>query len=102
MFTVIELDKTRTLRYGYKSLILMEELLGTTMGKIQFDNVSMMDLAKILYAGLKHEDKDLTIDSLIDILDEQSDIAMISEMIGKAITDAFGKNDKAPMARKPR
>lgn len=93
-FTVIELDKHRNLRYGYKALILMEEMLKTNLANINMGKLSMKDIAVILFCGLKHEDPLLTLDKLIEIIDEFGDIKELSSKISEAFEDGFGKDKK--------
>lgn len=97
-YVPIELDKTRNLRYGYKAMQQVEDRLGIHLSQLNFDSVSLNELAIILLAGLQHEDNDLTVDKLVDILDE-FDLTIIEELaekLGKAIGEAMGKNRKAP------
>jgi hypothetical protein len=62
----IELDKPRTLRYGMNALIKIEELTGKNLTKFDLDNISVKDLRTIVYAGLFHEDKELTPEKCAD------------------------------------
>ena len=93
----IELDKARNLRYGMNALVKVEELIGKPITKLDLENISMKDLRSILYAGLYHEDKDLTSESVGNLIDEYSDITAIAEKLGEAFNIAFGgsnsKND---------
>ena len=86
----IELDKARNLRYGMNALVKVEELIGKPITKLDLENISMKDLRSILYAGLYHEDKDLTSESVGNLIDEYSDITAIAEKLGEAFNIAFG------------
>ena len=86
----IELDKPRTLRYGMNALIKIEELTGKNLTKLDLDNISIKDLRTIAYAGLFHEDKNLTPEKCADLIDEYSDITTIAGKLGEAMTLAFG------------
>lgn len=88
----IILDKPRSLRYGMNALVRIEELLGKPITKLDFENISINDLRTIMYAGLYHEDKTLTPESVGDLIDEYSDISLAAEKLGEAMTAAFGKN----------
>ncbi len=94
MFTILELDRPRKLRYGMGALILIEELTGKAITQLDMQNIKIGDLAKILYAGLYNDDKALTVEKVVDLIDEHSDITTVSEKLGEAMTNAFGKNDK--------
>ena len=98
-FTPIQLDKQRNLRYGHKALILVEDSMGRSLSKLNFEDLKLRELTKLLWAGLVHEDPMLTLDQLIDIIDDcdsMNIIEEIAEKIGLAISEAFGKNQPAP------
>ena len=90
----VELDKARNLRYGINALVKVEELTGKNITKLDLDNISMKDLRAILFAGLYHEDKDLTPDKVGVLIDDYSDIGKIADKLGEAFSLAFGENDK--------
>lgn len=90
-FVVIELDKHRNLRYGYKALIEIEEMLGSNLSSIDMNKLTLKDMAIILYCGLKHEDKTLTAEKLIDIIDEHGEIEEVANKIAEAFENSFGK-----------
>lgn len=88
----IQLDKIRNLRYGMKALETIEDLTGRPVSQLDLTNLRMKDLKSIVYAGLSHEDPELTPDSVVTLIDEYSDIQTVAEAVGKAMTAAFGKN----------
>ena len=88
----IELDKARNLRYGMNALVKVEELIGKPITKLDLENISMKDLRSILYAGLYHEDKELTSESVGNLIDEYSNITAIAEKLGEAFNIAFGNS----------
>jgi hypothetical protein len=90
----IELDKARNLRYGMNALVKVEELTGKSITKLDLENLSMKDLRTILFAGLYHEDRDLTPEKVGELIDEHSNIAAVAEKLGEAFTVAFGENSK--------
>lgn len=94
----IELDKPRTLRYGMNALIKIEELTGKNLTKLDLDDISVKDLRTIVYAGLFHEDKDLTPEKCADLIDEYSDITTVAGKLGEAMTLAFGAQPGNPQA----
>ncbi len=91
----ITLDKPRTLRYGMNALAKIEDLTGKSILALDLNQVGIKDLLAIVYGGLYHEDKALTIQKVGDLIDEYSDLTEIAEKIGEALTLAFGKSDKA-------
>lgn len=100
----IELDKARNLRYGLNALVKIEELIGKPITVIDLSRLSISDLRNIVFAGLMHEDKELTSEKVGDLIDEYSDIATVASKVADAFTIAFGsgksgKNAKSPQAK---
>lgn len=93
-FTPIELDKTRNFRYGMKAISQVEKKLKVNISKIDFEDLSMEDTATIIWAGLVHEDKDLTVDGVMDLIDEHSNIGTVITTMGKALNESFSGNKK--------
>ena len=91
----INLDKPRILRYGINALAKIEDLTNKPLVKLDLKNVGIKDLLIITYAGLCHEDSNLTIEKVGDIIDEYSSLGEIAEKVGDALTLAFGKEDKS-------
>lgn len=89
----IKFDKTRNFKYGMRALSLIEKKLKTPVSKIDMNNLTMEDTATMIWAGLVHEDKDLTPDKVMDLVDEYSDIQTVSEAMGEAFQAAFGAKD---------
>ncbi len=90
----IELDKKRNLRYGMNALVTVEEQIGKPITSLDLENISMKDLRSILYAGLVHEDKDLTPEQTGNLIDEYSNITDVAEKLGEAFGLAFGEGEK--------
>jgi hypothetical protein len=95
-FVPIQLDKTRNLRYGMKALSKVEDALGKPLAKIDMNNLTQRELATFIWAGLEHEDKSLDPDSVMDLIDDHSDIPTATTMLGKAIQEGMGKNTVPP------
>jgi hypothetical protein len=98
----IELDKPRNLRYGIGTQIKVEKLLGCKITQIDMSKIGMEEWAKIVYAGLEWEDKTLTVDKTIALIDDNAD--NVEDVIDKA-AEAFNaaypdksKNSKGPVA----
>lgn len=89
-FYPIQLDKTRNLRYGMRALSLIEKKLKKPVAKIDMENLTMEDTATIIWAGLQHEDKDLTPEKVMDLVDDHSDIQTVLTAMGEAFAGAFG------------
>lgn len=91
-YVPIQLDKMRNLRYGMKALSKIEDVLGKPLAKIDMNSMTQRELATFVWAGLSHEDTDLTPDSVMDLIDDYSDIQTVAEILGKAIQEGMGKN----------
>ena len=78
----IVLDKERNLYFNLNSLEIIEDLTGKSIDKIT-ENMNMKSLKAIVFAGLVHEDKSLTVEAVGDMIGFD-DIARVSEAIGEA------------------
>lgn len=78
----IELDKERNLYFNLNSLEIIEELTGKSIENISKE-MNMKVLKAIVYAGLVHEDKELTVEAVGDMIGFE-DIQAVSEAIGEA------------------
>ena len=90
MFFPVKLDKMRNFRYGMKAISLIEKKLGKPIGKIDLENLTMEDAAVMIWAGLAHEDPELTPEKVMDLVDEYSDIQTVLTAMGEAFQGAFG------------
>ena len=86
----INLDKPRTLRYGMNALAKIEDLTGKSILSLDLNKLGIKDLLAIVYGGLYHEDKTLTIQKVGDLIDEYSNLNEVAEKLGDALTAAFG------------
>lgn len=96
----IELDKARNLRYGINALVTIEELTGKTITSLDLNKLSVKDLRTILYAGLIHEDKELTPEKVGSLIDDYSNMATIAKQLGEAFTIAFGEQKNTKNSQK--
>jgi len=87
-----QLDKPRTLRYGMNALAKIEDITGKSLMSLDLNSVGVKDLLAIIYAGLYHEDKTLTIETVGDLIDEYSNLQEVADKVGEALTEAFGKD----------
>lgn len=91
-FVILELDKPRRLRYGMNALVTIEELLGKSFIDLQSSGeFSLKDFRTIIYAGLLHEDKELTPEIIGDLIDEYSTFEEVSKKMEEAFNRAFGE-----------
>lgn len=85
--TVVAIElggKERHLYYNLNSLEVIEDLTGKNITEIT-ENIRMRDLKILVYAGLKWEDKSLTVEQVGDMI-SFDEIGKVSEAIGKAFT----------------
>lgn len=75
-----------------KALDLIEDKLEKPLSDINVNKLTTKQLSVFIWAGLAHEDAELTPEKIIDLVDEYSDIKTVSEALGKAIKESFGKN----------
>jgi len=93
MFFPVKLDKMRNFRYGMKAISLIEKKLGKPIGKVDMENLTMEDAAVMIWAGLAHEDPELTPDKVMDLVDEYSNIQDVLLAMSEALKGAFGQNE---------
>lgn len=98
-FIPYELDKVRNLRYGMVALALFEDTTGKEMLSLDFSKVAIKDLGALIFVGLYHEDKELTPQKVMELIDEHSSIEEAAELMGRAIDEAFSKNKKAVVTK---
>lgn len=82
----IELDKTRTLKFRRKELKLLEKVFNAKISKINFTDLGIDDITKIIHLGLVHEDSALTLEQVEDLIDNSS--TTFGELTAAAM-DAF-------------
>ena len=83
----IKLDKERVLKYGVRSFVEIEKALDCPIEKLDFERQET--IFALLYAGLIHQDRKLTLDKVYGIVDK-----MVEELADKenvSFMDAYGK-----------
>ena len=103
----IQLDKERILKYGVRAFVEIEKQLDTTMDKVDFERQEAIFV--LLYAGLIHMDRKLTLDKVYDIVEKQIDkladeenlpfmeaYAKVLGEIGEKIGEAMGHGNDTP------
>lgn len=83
----IELDKKRTLKFGIKAFLTIEKTLGVPMDKVDFN--MQESIFVLILGGLIHEDKKLTLDKVIDLVDAK--IEKVAEEENIPFMEAYGK-----------
>ena len=98
----ITLDKERHLRLTLRGMREFQKqtgldlLKGFSLSKMSFD-----DKCALMWACLIHEDKELSFDAFMDIVDI-SNILPFQEAITKSINESFpDRDDEPPLVTKP-
>lgn len=86
----IELDKKRRLKFNMNALSELEDAMGKPV--TQLNNVGMKELRALLWAGLIHENPNLTLQDAGNLI-ELENIEYIGEKVTEAMTLAFPKGE---------
>lgn len=87
----IELDKKRTLRYTLNALAELEDVLGVPLSELEGVQMGMKQVRAFLWAGLIHEDKELTLEQVGDMVDFEN-MKEVNDKITEAFKAATAKN----------
>ena len=88
MFTPVKLDKTRNVMLGFQALRLFKKVTGKSLMKVDFQNEDVEDLIPtIFYVGMVHEDKELTLEKTIELIDEHLGIKGAMEILPKILEE---------------
>jgi hypothetical protein len=93
----IKLDKIRNLKYGMRAIDLIEKKFGKPIMKIEgIENgtLTMEEYATLIWAGLAHEDKELTPDKVMDLIDEYSSITAVTKELWKSLNEVFAVEEE--------
>jgi len=72
-YHAIELDRQRMLKVTFRSLMLFEEVRGINpLSPNFFNRMNATDLVVLLWACLRHEDKELTIETVSDMVNPKN------------------------------
>lgn len=92
---ILKMDKERNLKFGFNTLIDIEEDFGKPIAEIG-NNISLKDVRTLLYHGLKWEDKKLTKEKTGDLItgyvEGGNTLESLMEAVGKAFTKALGNS----------
>jgi len=93
-YTPVELDKVRNFRYGMKAISTIEKKFKKPISKVDFENMTMEEIATIIWAGLVHEDKNLTVEKVMDLIDEKGNLQQVMQVVSEAMNAAFGGKEE--------
>lgn len=90
----VKLDKTRNILIGFGALKIFKKITGKSLAKYDFDNEDFEDfIPALFYAGLVHEDKELTLDKTIELIDKHLGVKAALEMLQPILEETFGAED---------
>jgi len=99
----VKLDKERHLKLTLRGMLEFESLTGVNLFRgFDMKKMSLKQITTLLWACLIHEDKELTFDNFIDIVD-LSNINVLSDAVAECIIQSVPdiKEKASPLAKKP-
>lgn len=90
----IKLDRERELKLGMRALYNVEKKMGKKISKIDMEDIGIEEMAVLLWAGLQSDDKSLTVEKVLDLVDQYATLQDVGAAIGKALEEAFGYADE--------
>lgn len=85
----IKLDRERQFKYGMRAISLVEKKFKKPIAQVDLNNLTMEETAILIWAGLAHEDKNLTSDRVMDLVDQYSNVTSVLKLAGEALQGAF-------------
>jgi hypothetical protein len=95
--TMVKLDKERTVKFRRKELKLLEKLFNKKIAKIEFENLGIDELSKMIHLGLVHEDPELTLEKAEELIDDYPHFGLLV----KAVMEAFSLAMAGPKVDSP-
>lgn len=91
-FVAIQLDKKRTLRYTLNSLAEIEDRLGVPLSEMGDMKMTIKNVRVILWAGLIHEDPELTEQEVGNMVDLEN-FQEVQDKVAEAFAMSQSKNE---------
>ena len=98
MLYPINLDKERNLKFGMRALDQAEKRTGIPVMAMDINDLTMNQIATLVWCGLTHEDKNLTVGNVMDLIDDYSNLASVLAVVGPAINEAIAGKSVAEEA----
>jgi hypothetical protein len=86
----IELDRVRRLKYDFNAVCELEDALGKPVTQLKQENVGFREMRAMLWAGLLHEEPDLTIQEAGALAGEAESIEYVTEKVVEAFALGLG------------
>ena len=98
---MLDLDKPRELRFGFKAMRLIRQKFGDNKTTEQLLNIKVDEIPVLAWAGMKWSDPQLKLEQVEDLLDsvipKKYTILKITEIIMEALSEQLGiESKKAP------
>jgi hypothetical protein len=94
VFIPVELDKPRKIVFGWGALKLFKKNYGKSLFKVDFDNEDIDDIVPLVfYCGLVHEDPELTVERVTQLIDENLGLKGSLEIMEKIMAELEGDSD---------
>ena len=101
----VQLDRKRQLKLTLRGMLAYEQQTGKNLLKgFDIKSMTMADFTALMWACLIYEDKELTYEAFLDMVDV-GDIATLTDAVSQCIVESFpdkGESKGAPLARKRR
>jgi len=89
-YVIVELDRPRTLRYGFNELCKLEDVLGRKITELNSVQWGAKEIRALLWIGLSREDSSLTPERVGELIDMAGDITKLVEKIAEALQLSLG------------
>lgn len=94
VFIPVELDKPRKIVFGWGALKLFKKIYGKSLFKVDFDNEDIEDIVPLVfYCGLAHEDPELTVERVTQLIDENLGLKGGLEIMEKIMAELEDDGD---------
>jgi hypothetical protein len=97
-FTLLKLDKEYEFRLTNKAGFIFEEVSGKSFTEFA-NGMGVRDMNLLVYAGLKCIDKEMTVDKVVDLIDEHIDFEDLAGIITKAMEQSTFFNKAKTQAK---
>jgi hypothetical protein len=88
--TIIELDRPRTLKLTFNAFCDAEGVVGHSVLR---QDLGLSEIRALLWAGLKHEDRTLTIQKVGELLGDGAKMAEVMNVVASAVNDFFAAGE---------
>jgi hypothetical protein len=95
---IYELDKPREIIIKMRAMDNFEKKTGKSLMSMDTNAMTISDMATLIWAGFN--DKDITPDNVIDLIDKYSSLEEASLVLEKTMSESFPKGEKTKKSGK--